>query len=131
MRAIEDLPGTIETTMTWIEPVLWLGVGAGVLMIATGCVGAALARWRSENTYVARNAEFLLLWGTVLGIACGVLSAVFFVALGGSGGGVSAGPKTVESGLSRNRYDDALTIPPQVDAALKDGRRQALVPGNL
>ncbi|MFE4264498.1 hypothetical protein [Streptomyces sp. NPDC056883] len=121
MRASEDLPGAIDTTMTWIEPALWLGVGAGVLMIATGCIGAILAR-RSENTYVARNAGFLLLWGTVLGIACGVLSAVFFVALGPDGRD-SANPKPVESGLSRNHYDDI--------EALKDGHRLTLAPKHL
>jgi len=74
-----ELPSAIDTTLPWIEPALWLGIGVGLLMIATGCVGAALSRWQSENTYVAANYEFLLLWGSVLGLGCGVLSAVAFV----------------------------------------------------
>ncbi|MFE3609767.1 hypothetical protein [Streptomyces goshikiensis] len=99
MRASEDLSGVIDTTTAWIEWALWLGMGTGVLTVAAGCVGMALAR-QSENNYVARNAGYLILRGAALGIGCGVLSVVLSLLTGRSDGGTSSSPKSTQSGDS-------------------------------
>ncbi|WP_331720849.1 hypothetical protein OG306_40410 (plasmid) [Streptomyces sp. NBC_01241] len=97
MRASKDLLGVTDTITAWLEWGLWLGVGAGVLTAAAGCVGVALAR-QSENSYMARNAGGLILRGAALSIGCGVLSAVLPLLTGGTDRGPSRDPKPVESG---------------------------------
>ncbi|MFH8642065.1 DUF2786 domain-containing protein [Streptomyces goshikiensis] len=96
MHTREGLHGITETTAAWFEWGLWLGVGAGVLMAATGAVGAVLAR-QSENPYAARNSERLIYQGVALSIGCGVVSGALSLLTGGSDPNPSPGPKPAES----------------------------------
>ncbi|WP_281912422.1 hypothetical protein [Streptomyces olivaceus] len=96
MRTSESLHGVTETATAGFEWGLWLGVGAGVVMVATGTIGVVLAR-QSENSYAARNRGRLIYQGAALSLGCGVVRGALSLLTGGSERTPSPGPKPAES----------------------------------
>ncbi|RPK32418.1 hypothetical protein EES39_38690 [Streptomyces sp. ADI92-24] len=92
MHASGDLHRLGETVRDWSEWALWLGVGAGVLMAATGWAGVAVGR-KSENSYATRNGQMLIIKGVVVSFGCSIFSGALRLVTGGADGEPSPDPK--------------------------------------